>query len=340
MRELELIEQLKVLLAPATGDAPWLVRGLGDDAAVTRGGAYSVTSVDVMVDGVHFRTTQLSGVEIGHRALAAALSDLAAMGAKAREAYLILALPAGAPEDLVLGIARGAGALARRYGVLIAGGDLTSSPVLSVAFTVIGASEEPGALVGRDGARPGDLVAVSGELGGSGAGLAVIEGRARVDSALGAELRGRYARPEPRLALGCELARAGAHAMIDLSDGLMTDAHHLARRSDVKIEIEPGALPLAAGVREVAEQLGEDPATFAATAGEDYELCACVPAVLESQLQALQLTVVGRVVDGSSGVKFCAGEASPGGFEHSFSAPNAARSHRPPPEGRPGTRRL
>lgn len=318
MRELELIERLHGLLAPAPGEAPWLVRGLGDDCAVTRAAPYSVTSVDAMVDGVHFRTAQLSPRDIGHRALAAALSDLAAMGATAREAYLVLALPAAAPGELALGIARGACELARLHGVLIAGGDLTSSPVLSVAFTVVGASQDPGALVGREGARAGDLVAVSGELGGSGAGLALIEERARVDPALSARLRERYARPEPRLLLGRELARAGASAMIDLSDGLATDAHHLAQRSGVRIEIEPELLPLAAGVREVADQLGQDPATFAVTSGEDYELCACAPTGMESELRALQMTVVGRVAEGPADVSYGAGDVRPAGFEHSF----------------------
>lgn len=322
VRELELIDQLERLLAG--GDAR-LLRGIGDDAAVVRAGGYAVTSVDAMVQDVHFRRHQLSPRDIGHRALAGALSDLAAMGARPGEAYLVLGLPPGTEAEEVIELVRGAQALADATGTVLAGGDVSAMPVLMVCFTVVGWSEDPGELVGRDGARPGDWVAVTGGLGGAGAGLALLDGRAQIaDPAIAGALRERYARPWPRLAQGRALAAAGATAMIDLSDGLATDAAHLARRSGVTLELSLEALPLQPGVAAVAEQLGTDAARLAATAGEDYELCVCLPPALRSAGELSgwrdewgELTWVGQVQPGTAGVSFGAVEPELRGYEHS-----------------------
>lgn len=303
MRENELIEALQRVFAPAGNR---VLRSLGDDASVVRARGYAATSVDTMVDGVHFRTEQLTSEEIGHRALAAALSDLAAMGAEPGEAYLALGLPVGSRGEDALAIASGAQALASRLGVTIAGGDVTRAETLTVSFTVVGWSDDPAVLVGRDGARAGDLVCVTGTLGDAGAALA--RG--------GGPLWDRYARPEPRLEEGRALAAAGARAMIDISDGLATDAGHIGRLSGVRLELSLAALPVSPGVS----------AELAATAGDDYELCACLPASARELANSastrwaggLGLSWVGRVVAGEPGVTFVDANRPLSGYEHTL----------------------
>lgn len=324
MRESQLIDELESLFR---SPSPRVVRGIGDDAAVIRGGGYAVVSTDAMVDGIHFRSGQLSSDEIGHRALAGALSDLAAMGSSADEAYVVLGVPDGTASESVLALAGTMQQLAAEHGVTIAGGDVTQSPCLTVCVTVVGWAEDPGRVVGRDGARAGDLVAVTGSLGSAGAGLAVLDGKVpREDLPAGVAdaLRERYARPKPRLAEGQLLAGFGATSMIDLSDGLAHDAGEIARRSGVRVELSLATLPLADGVEQVAARLGVEARAFAATAGDDYELCACVPAATAELLQAAwptggaALSWIGTVVEGHPEVVFSDADGELSGYEHSF----------------------
>ena len=291
-----------------------------------RAGPLAVTSVDAMVEGTHFRLGPRCGPEdVGHRALAGALSDLAAMGAAPGEAYLCVVLPPALGEADVLALHRGAEALASATGTTIAGGDLASGPALMVAVTVVGWADEPAELVGRDGARPGDRVGVTGALGASAAGLAVLEQRApattRSCGATCARSRGspRAARWRP----------PGASAMLDLSDGLASDAARLAQASGVRIALDAAALPIAPGVREVAEALGVDPVELAATGGEDYELCACVPPGRREAAEAAGLTWVGEVLEGPADVTWRgAAPARSAGAAGSTAGPSPPRAQK------------
>jgi thiamine-monophosphate kinase len=295
MGEFELLALLRERL-PTAG--PRLVLGSGDDAAITVPGGAVATSVDALVEGVHFRRETASLRQIGRKALSTALSDLAAMGAEAGEAYIVLGAPEGMSEAELLELGEGMAAVAGETGTAIAGGDLTRAPVLTLAVTVTGYAARAEDFVTRGGARPGDALVVTGELGGAAAGLLLIE-----DPSLPGDdaLRDRQLDPTPLLAAGQALAEAGATAMIDVSDGLAGDANHVAVASGALLTIDAVALPIAPGVAAIAAAADRDPLELAASGGEDYELFAALPpdavAAARQALAALgtPLTVIGQV---------------------------------------------
>jgi len=311
MGEFELLARIRERI-PAGG--PRVHLGSGDDAAVTVPEGATATSVDALVDGVHFRREDAAPAQIGHKALATALSDLAAMGAEPGEAYVILGVPADCAEDECLELLDGMLGLASATGTDLAGGDLNRAAQLFLAITVVGHAPDAEALVHRAGARAGDALVITGEIGGAAAGLL---------PEAPAELRARQLEPTPRLAAGRALARAGATAMIDLSDGLGGDARHLAKSSGVALRIDAEAIPFAAGSKETMAAAGRDPWELLG-GGEDYELLASLPpARLEEAAAAVQagegvaLSKIGEVIAGS-GVEIrlpgCR-LAEPGGFD-------------------------
>jgi thiamine-monophosphate kinase len=278
--ELDLIRAIQAAL---TNRGDRTVRWTGDDAAVVRARPLAVTSIDTIVDGVHFSLATHSPADVGWKALATALSDIAAMGAEPGEAYVSLILPAG--FDSALELVGAVEELAERCDTTVAGGDVVSGPALTVTVAVTGWADGEDELAGRDGARPGHLVGVTGELGGSEAGRALLERGERT----GALVR-RHLRPEPRLREGRTLVAAGAGAMIDVSDGLATDAGHLAEASGVELCLRLGSIPCAEGVEPVAAAVG----------GDDYELLFTIAPELRAAAEAAaSVTWLGDVRAGS-----------------------------------------
>jgi thiamine-monophosphate kinase len=279
--EFELIDLLRERIAAAgAASGERVLIGSGDDAAVSAPGGVTATSVDAVVDGVHFRRSTFPPEAIGAKALAAALSDLAAMGAVPGEAYVQVGMPEDLPDGEVARIADGLGAAAADARVTIAGGDIVASPVLFLAVTAVGHAERPEQLVTRSGAQPGDAVLLTGTLGGAAAGLLLVDRPELADgieAGVAEALRARQLRPRALLDAGRALGAAGASAMIDVSDGLGADAGHVAAASGVRIELDLGAVPVQPGVSEVAAAAGEDAELMVASGGEDYELLATMP---------------------------------------------------------------
>jgi thiamine-monophosphate kinase len=325
MGEFELLAKLRERLPPV-GSRVRL--GSGDDAAVSVPGGATATSVDAIVDGVHFRRAEAPLRLIGRKALATALSDLAAMGAEAGEAYVVLGAPPDLAEEEFDALLDGLLALAAETGTTLAGGDLTRAPALTLAVTVVGHASRADELVPRSGAEPGDVLVVTGELGGAAAGRLLLD-RPELGSAVPAATaerpRARQLDPTPRLRSGQVLAEAGAHAMIDLSDGLAGDALHVARASGVALRFETGSLPLEKGVAEVAAAAGCDPLQLAVSGGEDYELLAALPpdrlttaSRRIAEMAETTLTEIGQVTEGE-GVELRlpgGGLLATGGYDH------------------------
>jgi thiamine-monophosphate kinase len=300
-------------IAGALGDA---AGPLGDDCAVIEAGpGRIVLSTDVSVEGIHFRPEWLAPEEIGWRAAAAALSDLAAAGAGCVGLLAAVSVPAEAEDEQLVAVMRGVGSAVRSVGGQVLGGDLSRGPGWSLAITVIGRAERP---LSRRGARAGDGVWVTGVLGGARAAVTLWrEGKAPPPVA-----RAAFAHPVPRLAAGRWLAAHDATAMIDLSDGLGSDAGHLAAASDVGVEVDLAALPVSPALR---GGTGHEPAAvFAARGGEDYELLVTLPAVFgEAETDrfrrdcGIPLTCVGRVVVGTGARLLLDGQPiAARGFDH------------------------
>ena len=331
MNEFDLIARLVETVAearrePSSTERARIAVASGDDAAVTVPKGATATSVDSLVDGVHFRRQTAPLGSVGRKALAVALSDLAAMGAAPGEAYVQLGVPDDLDQAGCLELGEGLAQVAAEHDVAVLGGDVTRAPVLWIAITVVGHADSAEQLVRRAGASAGDLLAVTGELGGAAAGLLALD-RPELAEVVGAEvaagLRRRQLEPSPRVAAGRALAATGASAMIDLSDGLGGDAGHLAAASGVRLAIELERVPLQAGVRELAAVAEADAHDLAAGRGEDYELLVALPperleeASAEVAATGSTLTRIGAVEEGEGVVLRAAdgSERKPAGFD-------------------------
>lgn len=297
----------------AAPEAAGVVVGIGDDAAVIAPGPdLLVWTVDAAVDGVHFRRDLVSFEDIGYRATMAAASDLAAMGAAPRGLLAALVLPDDVDDAALAALAAGQRAAADALGTTILGGNLARGGELSITTTALGAAPRP---LTRAGALPGDALWAAGPIGLAAAGLALLlAGRAPASAAAHEAVRC-WRRPEARLAAGL-LARASAHAAIDVSDGLAQDVGHLARASGVDVVLDARAI-VSPDLRAAAAESGGDPLALALHGGEDYALVVAAPA--GASLPGF--TRLGDVVEGAGAVRLRREDGAivavaPRGFDH------------------------
>lgn len=303
--EFGLIDTIRV----RTGGAPGVCRGIGDDAAEVEipPGHRLLTSTDLLLEEVHFRFAWTSPLDLGRKAVAVNLSDIAAMGGTPRFLYVGLACPGTTAVAQLDAFVDGVLAEAEAHGVALVGGDTCRSPGPWVISVTIEGTAPAGQAVGRGGARRGDAVLVSGTLGDSALALALWQRGERPDPWLAA----RHNRPTPRVALGRALAQAGlVTAMIDLSDGIASDLEHILQASGAGADIRAAALPLSPAFRARLERAPEF-FELALGGGEDYELLCTVPPARVAEALALgaqtgvPLTVVGMVTESAAGLQLC-----------------------------------
>lgn len=288
-----------------------VILGMGDDAAILAAAdGRAVVSIDLLVEGRHFRRDWATAIDIGRRAAAASLADIAAMGATTTGLVVGLAMP----EDLLVHWAvelhAGLQEEAALVGAAVVGGDVTSADQIMIAVTAIGdLGGTPPVL--RSGAKPGDVVALSGRLGFAAAGLAVLRRGFRAPR----ELVDAYRSPEPPYVSGPAAARAGATAMIDISDGLVADARHIAQASGVDLDIDVERLKVPEILQEIASAYSVDPLEWMLTGGDDHALLATFP---KDAKRPRAFRVIGSVRDSSDpGVRVNGAAVQvAGGFEH------------------------
>jgi thiamine-monophosphate kinase len=325
--ELELVRLIRRIAQSAPGER--VETGIGDDTAVLRpqAGARLLATTDVVVEDVHFRRAWASPFDIGWKAMAVNLSDIAGKGGRPLWALVGLALPAPADPAEVEALYEGMRQAALPHGVAIVGGDTSVSPGgWFVNVTLLG--EHSGDPKLRSAAKPGDAVAVTGTLGRSAAGLAALEaGRARAGAAFEA-VTAAHLRPTARVAEGRRLGAArGVHAMMDCSDGLATDLGHICRESRVGARVALDRLPVDPAARKVAAALDVDALAWATSGGEDFELLlTCDPAEVTALRDDLEkstgtaLTVIGEIEELGTGPRFFDAGGLPvamrAGYEH------------------------
>ena len=306
--------------------------GIGDDCAVLEPGAGSLVlaTTDLLIEDVHFRRRWATPTDIGWKSLAVNVSDIAAMGGRPRWGLIALACPETVTVEEAEEFYAGVQALAVEHDVAIVGGDTCASPggwIINV--TLLGEAVRTPLL--RSTARAGDVIAVTGSLGRSAAGLALLEtdpSPAGMPSDARADVTAAHLRPRPRTREGLWLGEAGGvTAMIDLSDGLATDLGHLCEESAVGARVDLARIPVDASVREVARALGRDAVHWATGGGEDYELLlTCAPDAFDRLAAGLAratgttLTAVGEMMPAADGIRYldaCGEAVSVGrGFEH------------------------
>ncbi len=289
MNEGEIIRRISGGLPQAP---PEVLVAIGDDCAVLLlGGRTWVAASDMLVFGHHFKGWA-APEDVGYKAVAVNVSDVAAMGGTPR---FVLVSGGAADPGTTLRCMEGVLEACEEFGIYPLGGDTTRADCLTVDVAILGELAAPPVL--RSGARPADSLAVTGELGASAAGLLAL----RSGEAGPQRLVRKHLRPEPRVAAGRAAASVGINAMIDLSDGLASDVRHICELSGVGCRVDLGRLPIAGDTREFAKSLGRDPEILAASGGEDYELLMAAPEPVLKALAAsveVPVTVIGEVTEG------------------------------------------
>lgn len=324
--EFGLIERLAKSLGVARDER--LIVGVGDDAAVWRTDRrYIIATTDTMVEGVHFLPGRVAWRDVGWKAMAVNVSDIAAMGGTPTFALATLALPPTTPVDHVDGLYAGLRECAEAYGVTVAGGDIVSAPQVSISVALMGQAltgtgGQP-LLLRRNAAKVGDLVAVTGPLGAPAGGLRALQ---EGDGERFPTLVDAHMRPVPRVDAGKLAVMASLHCGIDISDGLVQDVGHICERSKVRAEIDAAAVPVDDNLKLAYP---DEAPLMALTGGEDYELvlvgaelslkeCA---GMLREATPSAQLHIIGRITTGGPGVHVLDADGreidvGPGGFDH------------------------
>lgn len=286
-----------------------VVRGVGDDAAVFHPPKDQpmLLTTDLLVEQIHFQRDTISGKDLGFKSLAVNLSDIAAMGGKPLDAFVSIAIPDDCPLEYIDAIYNGLRELAGQFGVNILGGDTTGSKKDLVINIAITGTVEPDCLLLRDGAKPGDLIYLTGPVGDSRAGLQVILDKLDTDDTNLATLSQRHCRPFPHIEEGRFLAGSKAvTAAIDVSDGVASDLGHIISQSHCGAVIDVRQLPISSELRKFGESHAFDPIDFALNGGEDYVLLCTVRDEKAVELEAALLAEFNRPL-------YCIGEVTSSG---------------------------
>jgi len=302
------------------GDERLLI-GIGDDAAAWQGDAsIQLATVDSFIQNVHFPSGLASWKELGWKALAVNLSDIAAMGGLPRYALVSLALPDDTEVGDVTSLYTGMLELAKQFGVTIIGGDISRAPLVAITIVVFGSSQKKQILT-RSTAKTGELVAVTGELGAAAAGLEMLTKGLKFEPQAAALFKNAFLHPLPRIAEGQLLVEEGVKTAIDLSDGLVSDLNKIRKASQVGARIEVERVPVEPGVK---ANFGEKALELALSGGEDYELLFTAGAEVIERVKgkaSCPITVVGEILAGNEGVTLVDKQGKPfkldkAGWEH------------------------
>jgi thiamine-monophosphate kinase len=289
-----------------------LLLGIGDDAAAWKGAPeVQLATTDSLFQDVHFRLSNTPWYELGWKALAVNLSDIAAMGGLPQYALVSLALPPDTEVDDVKAMYRGMLDLAQRFEVALVGGDTCKAPLVSITVTVLGSAGKDSEMLTRSAARPGDKIAVTGSLGGAAASMEMLDKKLKLNSEADTQLRRAFLQPVPRVAEGQKLVEMGVRAAIDISDGLIADLEHVCVASGVGARIEAERIPVAPAVK---AHFKDRALELAATEGEDYELLFTAN---EQKINAVKealscpVTIIGEVVaEGPGNVALIGGNSA------------------------------